>query len=191
MSQIYQVQLTSSLVRTVHASDEMRHRVEITPILNEESMQDLLREALEEEGWNEEEDGTWTKEGPRGETLIWDVEGAEVRALVEVEKEVGAELAATGFGESDEQARADAERSLRRQEQRVESDIAETRTQLEKNIGSDLEEGEAERRRELNRVIQRVYGESLKRKAEELGTVMSVEESEEGDDYELVIRVSE
>lgn len=191
MSQIYKVQLSNSIVRTIHASDEMRHRVELTPILDEAAMRELLKRALLAEGWQETEDGKLTRQGPSGETLIWDLETNEVVAGVEVEKEVAAEVSATGWGESDASARRDAQRSINRQTARAEAEIDETRTSAQREVGKLLEAGEQERQEVLNRVLQRVYADALKRKAQQLGTVVSVDENDTGDDYELVIKIAE
>lgn len=191
MSQIYKVQLSNSIVRTIHASDEMRHRVELTPILDEAAMRELLKQSLIDNGWQETEDGKLTKQGPSGETLVWDLESNEVIAGVEVEKDVSAEVSATGWGESDASARRDAQRSINRQAARAEAEIDETRQSVQRQIGDSLESGEQQRQEELNRVLQRVYSEALKKKAEQLGTVVSVDENDQGDDYELVIKIAE
>jgi len=192
MSQVYQIRLASNVTQTLRATDRMRHRVELTDILDEKQMKDLLREVLKEEGWTEGEGGkTFTKEGPNGEKLVWDLEKDEVSATVEREREVSTDVAATGYGESQNEARADAQRALERQRARAEGHFAESEQALEQEITEALEASESDRLRDLNGVLQRVYSEALKRKAQQLGTVMSVQESQNGDDYELVIHISE
>jgi len=191
MSQVYQITLTSGITRTIHASDQMTHRIELTPILGEPQMKDVVRASLKERGWEEQEDGTFHKTGDDGETLIWDLEAGQVVAIVEVEKEVSADLSAKGTGGSDEAARRSAERSLNRQTARVEHDIAETETELARETAQTLKDSAKRRERELNDVLQGIYAEALKEKAKELGTVLSIDEHRDGDDYELVIKIAE
>lgn len=191
MSQVYQVRLSSCITHTLRAFDRMKHRVELTDILDEDTMNDILREVLKAEGWDEGEDGTFTKKGPNGEDLVWDLEAGEVNATIKVEKEVAADLASTGYGESDAQAKADAQRAIERQKERAKGQFDQSESELSREVTESLSASEQERLRELNRVLQRVYSEALKRRAEELGAVVSVDEQQVGDDYELVIRISE
>ncbi len=191
MSKVYQIRLGSSIEDTIHARDEVRHRVELTPILDAESMDEVLGAALVAEGWTEHEDGVFQQIGPGGEVFVWDIEGAVVTATVEVKRDVEADLSATGWGDSAAQARQDATSALARQRALVEADVRETEASLEGQLSAALVAGDDARQQVLNRVIQRVYGEALKRKAAHMGTVLSVEERQDGDEYELVIRLSE
>lgn len=190
MSQVYQVRLASSVTHTLSASDEMRHRVELTQILGQDEMREILKKSLEDAGWEEQEDGTYKKQGPSGEELVWDLDEGVVRATVEEEREVTTDVASTGYGESKGGAQRDAERSLERQKSRAEREVKRSEAEIERKITEQLEASEEKRMRELNGVVQRVYSEALKRKAEQLGTVVSVEENQAGDDYELVIKIN-
>ena len=62
---------------------------------------------------------------------------------------------------------------------------------MQREIAELLDETEDERSQELNEVVRDVYSESLRRKARRLGTVTSVQESQSGQDYELVIKITE
>jgi len=189
MSQVYQVRLTSSISRTLRASDRMRHRVELSDILDEAQMKDILREVLREAGWEEKEDGKFETKGPNGETLVWDLDSNEVTATLEDERDVSADLDVTGRAGSQANARQAARNRLRQSEAQAEGQFSEAEVELGQQISEQLEQTEGERRKGLNKVLQKVYTEALKRKAEELGSVVEVNESENGDEYELTIQV--
>jgi hypothetical protein len=189
MSQVYQVQLESSVTHTVSASDEMTHKVELTQILGQEEMREILEKTLQEQGWEKQDDGTYAKTGPSGEELVWDLEENTVTAKIEDERDVTADISVRGRGGSRQGARQNAERQVEQQRARAEREAVKAEAEIEKRITEQLEQSEEKRMRELNGVVKRVYSEALKRKAETLGTVVSVDEHETADDYELVIKI--
>ena len=62
---------------------------------------------------------------------------------------------------------------------------------MQRAIAEELEKTDEERDRELNEVVREVYTESLKQKAASLGTITDIAESQTGEDYELVIKITE
>jgi hypothetical protein len=193
MSQVYQVRLTSNVTHTLRASDNMRHRVELTDILTVPEMNDILAATLRERGWRDlDGDGKrFEQTGPSGERLVWDLAEGHVTATIERERLVEVEVAAKGFGESNSQAEAAARQALEKQRAIAEGEVAVGEQAMGREVTAELEASEQARVRHINEVLQRVYTEALKRKAQQLGTVVSVHEQRAGDDFELVIHIRE
>jgi hypothetical protein len=193
MSQVYQVRLTGNVTQTVRASDNMRHRVELTDILTEPEMHDLLVTTLRERGWRDVHgDGKrFEHDGPSGEHLVWDLSDGHVTATIERERHVEVEIAAQGYGESNDQAQKSAQAALEQQRSRAQGQLSVSEQEMTREVSAELEASEQARVRHINEVLQRVYTDALKRKAQQLGTVVSVHEQRSGDDFELVIHIRE
>jgi len=189
MSRCYRVSLKESITRTVTASDAMTHQVELEGILSSEDMNNILRDALKEEGWTESEDGKYTLESDDGENLVWDIEEGTVTASLEEDKSFEKEVVVSGGGENEKSANADAKKKMEQQKKRVDIDAEDVQRRLRKKITAKLEENEANRKKKLNRVIRKTYNEALKQKAGLLGTIQSIDENQEGDDHSMTIRV--
>jgi hypothetical protein len=190
MSRCYRVSLKESITKTVSASDEMAHLVELQKgILSEEEMDNILKDVLKEEGWKEGEDGTYVLDSDDGEHLVWDLDESTVTASVEEDKAFEKEVVVTGGGGNEKQAQADAKKRMERQKQRVDIEAEEVQRRLRQKITKKLEENEASRKQKLNRVIRKTYEKALERKAGQMGTVQNVEKSQNGDDHEIMIRV--
>ncbi|MEM7014851.1 MAG: hypothetical protein AAF585_25605 [Verrucomicrobiota bacterium] len=195
MSQCYQVQLKQSVSRRVDQDDSVSYPIELTEILPQDEMKDILRGVLESDGWMAEPENSdrFRKTGAAGETLELDLGSMEVTATISDEKEVSADVSATGIGERRSDAKRDANRQLQQQAAAKGDQIEEAaRRVLRDELREKLAESEDDRMRQLNELLQKVYAESLKRKAGQLGDIMEVHESTgEDDNYELVIRVAQ
>jgi len=167
----------------------MTHQVELEGILSSEDMNNILRDALKEEGWTESEDGKYTLESDDGENLVWDIEEGTVTASLEEDKSFEKEVVVSGGGENEKSANADAKKKMEQQKKRVDIDAEDVQRRLRKKITAKLEENEANRKKKLNRVIRKTYNEALKQKAGLLGTIQSIDENQEGDDHSMTIRV--
>lgn len=195
MSRTYQCQLRESVTDTVRASDESVCDLHLTPILDPESMAELLRQALERRGFTEAEDGRLSKTDTidgNGEVILVDLELMEVVVRASEQKTLETEVVAEGLGESDHEARRDAHRELARRRQGARTDHDRAEEVLQEDLTDALAAGESRRKRDLNEAIQEAYAEALKRKARQLGDVIEVREgTNEAGEYELVIRVTQ
>jgi|GEM_PF-660639 len=196
MSQCYRVSLKSSICRTVEGEDSVSYPIELTEILPPEEMASVLREALERDDWErleEGDDNKWRTTGPAGEELVIDLDEMEITATIHEESEVSAEVEVTGIGEGKGSAQQDAQHQLREQEQATGDAIEDAgRRDLREQIREKLEESEKDRARQVNRLLQEVYAESLKRKAGQLGEILDIQEGTGASgDYELTIRVGQ
>ena len=190
MSRCYRISLKESITKTVTASDEMQHQVELEQgILSEEDMKRILKDVLKEEGWTQAEEGQYVLDSDDDEHLVWDVEEGTVTASIEQDKAFEKEVVVTGAGENDASAKANAKKRLEAQKKRVDVEAEEVQRRLRRKITAKLEKNEENRKRKLNRVISKTYKKALKEKAGLLGSIQSIDESQNGDDHSMTIRV--
>ena len=193
MSQVYHVKLKESVSETFSVSDHVKHKLCLTPILPEGEMVALLKQQLLDAGYTEEA-GALTLENERGEHVSVDLEALEATVTLSRSREVKEELTATASYENDrgpgreaaEQRAAD-ELAKKLSDHKVKGErVTQALTQ---DVINALSEHREAQQAELNQVLQRVYTESLKRKASQLGDVLEVTESTVDGQYELVIKI--
>ena len=193
MSQVYHVKLKESVSETFSVSDHVKHKLCLTPILPEEEMIELLRGQLLDAGYTEEA-GALTQVNERGEHVSVDLETLEATVSLSRSREVKEEITASASYENDrgpgreaaEQRAAD-ELAKKMSEHKVKGErVTEALTQ---DVIEALSEGREAQQAALNQILQRVYAESLKRKASQLGDVLEVTESTVDGQYELVIKI--
>lgn len=190
MSQCYRVQLQASISRTVEAEDSVSYPLELTALLPEPEMRDLLASALAQQGWTA--DGRiFRRTGPSGEALELDLDTMTLTARLARQSEVVTDVEAVGRAESQTHAEQEARRLLQERGEAAGQGIAEAgKRTLQREVSAALAAGEDARRAELHGVLQQVYAEALKRKAGQLGNVMEVQEGTDAEgNYELSIRV--
>lgn len=194
MSQTYVIKVSASVQEKVHAKDRRVKQLVLTEIVDREEQRAILKEQLKERGWEEQPDGRWRrKRGEVVETL--DLGDMTVEAEVELEKTLERSRTIVVRGDRDFEEQ---ERRRQREQSELEKSIAITDDEkrraesvLQREIADKLDESEEERQDELNEVVRGVYAESLKRKARRLGTVTEVREGTAGQDYELVIKITQ
>lgn len=194
---VYYAEIKESVTATHKADDRIEHRIELTPVLDEASMRELLKRALEAAGFEEatgveEEQGQMTATGEDGERIAVDLDAMTITTTLERERHSETVVVGRGHAESQGEATLDAKQHLAHELERAEQRIGGQARRLQKEVTLTLEAGEARRGREMNEVLQEVYAEALKRKAAELGDVMEIHEGKTQDgQYELVIKVSQ
>ena len=127
-----------------------------------------------------------------------DLQKMEVTAELESEHEFSEEIHGTGWYDVDfgpdgkEEAAKHAEAELERQREGAEKAADALAERKQRELTKQLEDSDAGRMRLLNEVTQRVYAEALKKKAHQLGDVVSVQESTSPQgEYQLTIKVSQ
>lgn len=196
MSQCYRVQLKESVSRVVKGEDSISYPIELTQILPADEMFELLKQELKEKGWQAEDDSEtiFVTEGSGGEKLSIDLETMELTASIVTEREVKTVAEVESASEhSDAHAQQQAKQALA-QEVSMRGDQIEDagNKELQDEVTEQLAESESDRQRQINEILQKVYSESLKKKAHELGDVMEVAESTSDDgEYELTIRIQQ
>jgi hypothetical protein len=201
MSQSYVIRVSASVKETVNAKDKRTKTIVLTGILPEAEQKEILEEKLKAQGWEEAEADS---EGSGGKVLVrkrgqvtetLDLETMVVEATVELERTLERSRTITVRGdrdlENEGERREKEQTSLERSIAITDDERGEAETNMQRAIAEELECTDAERDEELNEAVREVYAESLKRKAASLGTITEVSESQAGDDYELVIKITE
>lgn len=197
MSQTYVIKVSASVREEVSASDKRKKKLVLTEICDAQEQREILKERLQDHGWTEKEgsDGkVWTKtDGEVTQTL--DLDDMSVEAEVTLERTLERERTITVVGDRD---RGDPEARRKKEREELEERIAikdeekqQVEESLEEEIAETLDATEQERTGALNEIVREVYAESLKRKAQRLGSVTEVREGRDGQDYELVIKITE
>ena len=195
MSQIYHVELKSSVSERFDLSDCVTHKLNLTPIIDLSEMLDLLELELIERGFErvEGETRSFKRENERGEQVTFDLDQHEVRVSLSEREELSVEVTAREHYDLDFVSRREGERrtqaKLDEQRDSVRSQLDEMAERRQRARTERLSESVEAQRRELNEVLRGVYAESVKRKARQLGDVMEVNESMVDGQYELVIKI--
>lgn len=157
---------------TINAGDKVEIDVELLGIIAEGDMNSLLQQELAQDGWKRESDGTMVLEKD-GVRAALDSECKKITVTLSKKREVMAR------GVSDQ----DAKNAL--------SGVAAAAEEaLKKELVKELTKVEGDVRAGVDKAIQRVYVEALKKKAASIGTIEGMQESRREDgEYEITIRV--
>ena len=193
MSQTYRVKLKNAVSRRVSADDSVSYPISLTDVLSHAEMKDLLRERLQEKGFEEVEGkpGQLKKKGSAGEDIVVDLDQMQVTATIVEEKEVSMEVQVEGVSESRKHAQQVAEQKLAEKSRAADRELrTRVSDEVQKKVTKRLEDSEEERMRLLNEVMQEVYADAVKQKARTLGDVVDVRESTSAEgQYQLDIRI--
>lgn len=202
MSYPYRIRVSKAVSADVDAKDKVTQKIRLQPILDEDAMRSLLKEALKKQGFEEDEDGKLVKERETGERQVVDLESLEIETSLganeEITKEKTLEVVGDAYARDDrermkEKHRKEAEERLDKTLKITDEEVDAKKQDLIAKIGDQLASSQEDRTRELHEAIQEVTAEALKEKARSMGTVMSVEEgrSADGSEYELTIKITE
>lgn len=198
MSQMYQIQLSSSVTRRVDAADEITYPIELTEILPSDDMRELFRQALEKRGF--ENDGNSADghrlmgRGPAGEELTVDLNEMKVTARLEKAADLSTEVSLNQWVDEEylDDARAAATDTMAQKRRVAEAQLRKEADGIQKDLSKRLADSEDARQRQLHEALQEAYAEALKQKAGQLGDITEMTEGTTADgQYELVIRVSQ
>ena len=198
MSQCYWLTLSESVTRQIRSRDQVTYPIELSDILPPDEMRALLRQMLLEQGFVENEEGRLSATGTVGEVITVDLDAMEVVAELESEHEFSQDIVGTGMYDEDfgaegkKLAREEAKSDIERQRVGAEKAADAVAKRKQNDLSKTLDDSDANRLRQLNEVVQRVYAEALKRKAHQLGDVVSVQESTSPQgEYQLTIKDSQ
>ncbi|VAW78045.1 hypothetical protein MNBD_GAMMA12-3886 [hydrothermal vent metagenome] len=194
MSQLFRIQLKTTVSRDISASDSVSYPLELTEILPQSEMLDLFKQSLLNKGWRQEEDGRLSNTGSVGETLVIDLESKTLVARLDSEKNVSTEVSIdqTVDAWEKEEAQSYGKSLLDEKVQGVENKLDNESNQLQQSLTQQLIDSEQQRMQLINEAVQDVYRDALTRKAGQLGEIVSVDESTNSSgEYELVIKVTQ
>jgi len=175
MSRGYRVYVEPlSVARTnVSAEDELCIQLSLLPVLGEDRMRELVREALKADGWKDDGQGGLKKQLGDGLSATLDRAGA----VVTVRQEANAEV--TGAGRSQQLA-----------EQQAEERARNVKDNVKRQATTSLARAEGDVRAAVDAVIQRVYVTALEEKARSMGQLESMEQTTSADGtVEVVLKV--
>lgn len=199
MSHPYRISVSHSTTDTVCGEDYTQSKIDLTPILPEDQMKDLLEKVLEEKGWTREKDeNVWSKKGEEGERMEINVDELVFTTYIEVEGTISKEKTVSATGDSWNSKDLDADR--KRLEERVKQNLAKEleitdaerdkkKEELADKASQTLREGEEDRNRILNEILVDTYADALQEKAKTMGEVTEISESKNENEYELIIKI--
>jgi hypothetical protein len=192
MSRAYRVRVRESVRHTVRAEDHVSTALELLEILPREEMADLLREELIGRGFYEEGQGKALVRRGDGLTIEVDSATGSVTARAEVSEEVEHHGEREGYADTDGgiSGRKRAEAALReRLREELEAKAGRGDGRVQKKATDLLEGALVDLRGELDRVVNRVTAEALKRKAARLGQIKEMTEDPEAGSLTIVLEV--
>jgi hypothetical protein len=159
--------------QSVSGADSFLMDLCVLEILPADEMDRLLREALEEDGWAEDGDGTLTRTFEDAVAQL-----AEDGQGIIVSLETGERRVAAQSTDRDDLQR------------KLEQKADQQRQALSEQATRELLRAEPEVRAAVQHTLQKVYVEALKQKAAAMGEVRSVQESrDERGELELTIQI--
>ncbi|MBM74109.1 MAG: hypothetical protein CMK59_01805 [Proteobacteria bacterium] len=193
MSKGYYITIKESICAPVQieAEDKLEQRIKLKAILPKSEMKELLKEALLDLGFLEEEE-LLVRLDESGELQIVDLEKMILTAKInrsETEMRELSEQKQITLEKRVQQEQIKQQLKERLQEQ-VDNLTTEHSARLQLEIAATLAENTPQRNELIHTALQKTYAEALKRKAQSLGQVLEQSEniSEDGQ-YELNIKI--
>lgn len=185
------VRRTVDLDDTVKVGDHIEIAVRLLPILDEGTLDGMVRDALERRGWTRQPDGAMTRQ--LGEvTTTLPPGSATIRLSVERSTEIQASATESGTAKEEDTAAQDEIEAKARRKAEAQLDKARRAAawrQTQEN-NEALERAAEELRGELDALVNEVTRAALERRAASLGQIESVNERRDGDGrYEVSIVV--
>ena len=192
MSRAYRVRVRESVRHTVRAEDHVSTAIELLEVLPRDEMAALLRQELTGRGFREEGKGKALVRRGDGLSIEVDPATGSVTARAELAEEVEHHGEREGYADTDRgtagRERAEAALSQRlREDLKARADRGDARVQ--KKATDLLEAALVDLRGELDRVVNRVTAEALKRKAARLGQIKEMTEDPEAGSLTIVLEV--
>ncbi len=188
---IERTNVTGRSRENLREADATSNSLVVANIVPPGEVQEILREKLRERGWVDTPGGM--KRTKNGVTETLDLQTMVVHAEADSERVLEREESRSVSAPRSQigSVVADERRRLEEATQITEAEKVRARSRMQREINERLAATEEERMRELNEVVLDVYRESLKRKAATLGTVTEITEDTDGDDFEMVIKITE
>lgn len=200
MSYPYRVKVKDSVVTVVSDCDSTTQTIALEQILTEPEMADLMKQALKERGFKEK-GGVLEKKHQSGEVEVFDPSTMEVKTTLTLEEQVKLTEQTEVRANRDDDRMSSKEKSdfekkakedfRKKLETKVQKKAENIKSGMAGKIATQLEKSKEKRTQTLREAIMEVYAQALKTKAASMGTVDTIEESGDGDEYELTISISE
>ncbi len=180
MSRAYRLRVSESLRRVIKASDHVSSQLELLAVVPPEETCELLAAELAEHGFTQQPNGRWTR-AEEGIEITVDAATASIEVKSTKTREVALATDKTGnyYDETNQRDRSQLEDQLRQ----------EAREELEQAATDELERKLRDLQPELDRIVNRITAEGLKRKAARLGQIKEVTEDPQSGSLTIVVEV--
>jgi hypothetical protein len=189
MSRAYRIRVSESLSRILRASDRVSTQLELLAVLPVEETAALLAAELERAGF-EGVDGVFVR---RDGSIQVEVDPSNGNVVVQAEGTRAFEQVLTRDGwsaaERTEQQARDRDRLAGQVRQQLETEAQSETDKLQRLVTDRLEQALLDIRPQLDRIVNRVTVEALKRKAAAMGRVKSIAEDADGGSLTIVLEV--
>lgn len=157
-------------------------------ILDADEFDGILKDRLKAEGYTEDEDGKLVKsEGDM--TTVIDIEKGEVKTTVSNTETVEETVTGKGYSHRDSREEGESKAQVDAAKKATEV-IARKRQAIREAASQRLVDTEKERSAKLQETLNDVYKEALTRKARRMGQVIDTQDTGEGVNREIVIKVA-
>src|SRR5262249_53517471 len=189
MSRSYRISVRECVNKVIKAEDKISTTLEILEVLPPEQMSGLLADQLEKEGYRR--DGNTLVKEEDGVVISVDAETGEVTISSQASESTKVEGERVGRAYDDVGPHAGQVRENLRQElQRdLEKKVGDRTQELQGKVTDKLEGKLGDLRQELDKVVNKVTAEALKRKAASMGQVKEIKEDEQTGSLSIVVEV--
>lgn len=189
MSRAYRVSVRETRNRTIRAEDHVRTQLEILEVLPPEQMAGLLADELERRGFARE--GTRLTRQQNGVTVTVDTTTGTVTVAAEASEQasIQAERSDRAYDDLGPHAKGVRENLKKQLEKDIERKVGEKTASLQTKVTDRLEGELSDVRQELDRAVNRVTAEALKRKAAQMGQIKEMTEDPQAGSLTIVVEV--
>lgn len=189
MSRAYRVSVSESARRLIHATDEVSTTLGILEILPREEMAELLEAELIRGGFRKE--GAALRRDADGASVVVDPCSGSVTVRADVKDDVSLRsrkesLAFMDIGPSEKTIRKQLHKKARAD---LDEQAAEEQNKLQKQATEKLEQHLRDLTPELNRAVNRVTAEALKKKAAQIGRIKDIQDNVEAGSLTITVEV--
>jgi len=189
MSRSYRISVRECVNKVIKAEDRISTDLEILEVLPPEQMAGLLSDELERQGFEKEGEVLVRREGNL--TVTVDPNSGKVTVSAEGAKSTKVEQERSGRAYDDVGPHASQVRESLRQEalRDIDKKVQEETATLQGQVTDQLENKLGDLRGELDKVVNRVTAEALKRKAASLGQIKEMTEDPQSGSLTIVVEV--
>lgn len=189
MSRSYRISVRECVNRVIKAEDRISTQLEVLEVLPREQMAGLLAGELEKEGYRRE--GNLLVKEEDGVVVTVDATTGEVTVSAQASDQTKVEGERVGRAYDDIGPHAGQVRDSLRQELQkdLEKKVSDKTQELQSKVTDRLEGKLGDLRQELDRVVNRITAEALKRKAQSMGQIKEMTEDPQNGSLTIVVEV--
>lgn len=186
-SRPYRIKVRESIQETVVADDSVTSKLDLVPILPPEGMADISRTILKEHGFEEDGGGAMSRERDGIKVTIDPTSGAvEARAEGSTDIDISDEEDAGGWCPCSARNKDRVIEAMRKRLRKQADGIAAS---LQELVTGKLSRSLADLGCEMEQIANQITARSLKRKAQEIGTIKRIHHNDQTGEIAIVVEV--